>query len=111
MQSLAFDVFHYEKEHAVRTLSKIRDVDDVGMLDRSGGARLAFKASYRLALLHVFIAEDIWPDCLYGNTSGDEILITGEIYLTHRPTADAFDKQITGRKQRRTGERVFGLDS
>src|SRR5687767_3390571 len=95
MQSLAFHIFHHEEKNAIRTFSKIRNIDDVGMLDRGGGARLAFKTSDRLAFLHVFVVEDVGPDRLYRDASGDKILITREIHLAHCPAADSLDEQIT----------------
>jgi hypothetical protein len=94
IESLAFDVFHYQKENAVRTLAKVCDVYDVWMLYRSGGAGLAFKTRNGLAFLHVFVAEDVGSNGLDGDPAGNEVLIPSEINLAHCAPSNSLLEQI-----------------
>ena len=55
IERFAFDVFHHEKEHAFIALAKVSYVDDVRMLDRCGGARLALEPRDSFAFLQVLV--------------------------------------------------------
>ena len=55
IQRFAFDVFHYQKKNAFIALAKVSDVDDVRMLNRCGGPRLALETRNGFAFLQVFV--------------------------------------------------------
>jgi hypothetical protein len=95
IESLALNIFHDEKEHSVRTLSEVRNIDDVGMLDGSCGPGLTLEARDRFTFLHVLVTEDIGPDGLYRNPPGDQILIACKVNLPHRSPANSLGQQVT----------------
>jgi len=55
MERFAFDVFHHQKEDAFLAFAKISHVNDVRMLNRGRGARLALKPRDCFAFLEVFV--------------------------------------------------------
>ena len=95
IERFSFDVLHHQKEDAVGTFSKVSYVDDVWVLDRSSGTRLALKARDRLAFLQVLVVQNVWPNGFHRHPPRHQILILRKIDLAHRSASQTFLKQIT----------------
>ena len=51
IESFTLHVFHHEKEHSVRALSEISDVNNVRVTNRRGRTRFTLEASDRFTFL------------------------------------------------------------
>ena len=109
IERFAFDVFHDQKEHPVVAFAKVGHVDNVRMLNRGCGARLALKAGDGFAFLQIFIREDIWPDRFHSHAPGQKIFIAGEIDLAHCAAAQTLFESITPIQQSRAGQSCLGV--
>jgi hypothetical protein len=98
VQAFAVNVFHYQKKHAVRALAEVGNVNNVWMANRRGRTCLALKTGDSFAFLHVFIAEDVWPNGLYRHLPGNKILIPSEVNLTHGAAAESLLQKVTAGK-------------
>jgi hypothetical protein len=107
IEAFAVNVFHHQKKYALRTLAEIRDINNVGMSDRSGRASFAFEARNRFTLLQHLVTENVGPNGLDGYATSYEILIARQIDLAHRTPAQTFLEQVTRREQSRPRQRVF----
>src|SRR6185369_17216207 len=90
-----FDVFHHQKEDAVRTFSEVCYVNNVWMSNGRSGASFTFESSDCFTFLEIFIVENIWPDGLDGDSPRLEILIAREVDLAHRTSSQTFFEKIT----------------
>ena len=109
IERFPLDVFHHQKEDTFFTLAKVGHRDDVVMLNRSGGARLAFEPGNRFAFLQVLIREHIGPDRFHGNPSRNQVFIARQIHLAHRAAPQTLLQTIAAVQQRRAGQSVLGL--
>ena len=109
IKGLTLDVFHHQKENAFFTLAKVGDRDDVVMLNRSGGARLAFEAGDRFAFLQVLIREHVRANGFHRDAPRNQIFIARQIHLAHRAAPQTLLQTITAIQQGRAGQSMFGL--
>src|SRR5437588_1834121 len=107
MKRLALHILHHEIEDAFGTLAEVRHVNDVRMADGSSRARLALETRDGLALLHVFIRENVRADGLDRDSPRDEILIARQIDLSHRAAPQTLFEQVASGHQGRARQRHF----
>jgi hypothetical protein len=109
VERFAFDVLHHEIENAFFGFAEIGGGDNVRMLNRSGGSRLAFKTRNRFALLQIFARQQIRSDGFYGDFARAEIFICCNVNLPHRTAPQTAFETITSGEQRSSGQSLFGF--
>src|ERR1041385_299390 len=85
IERFAFDVFHDEEEDTFFALAEVSYVDHIRMLNRCRSARFPFESRDGFAFLKILIRKDVGTNRLDRDATRDQVLITREINLTHRP--------------------------
>jgi hypothetical protein len=109
IKSFALYVFHYQEEYALRALTEVRYIDDVGVPDRGRCACLALKTRDGFPFLQVFVAEYVRADSLHRYAARYQILVPREIDLAHGASTQPLLEQVTLGKKRAPGQSVFGV--
>src|SRR6185436_4006316 len=109
VKRLAFDKFHNEKEDAFLALAEIRNADDIRMLDRCSGTRLALEPRDRFTFLKILIRQNVRPNSFHRHAPRNQVFIARQIYLAHGAAAEALLKPIAPIQERRARQRVLGF--
>jgi hypothetical protein len=77
--------------------------------DGCGGSCLALEAGDGFAFLQAFITQYVWSDGFNGDLAREQILVAGEIDLTHRTASETFFEQIPRGEQASARQSMFGV--